>query len=121
MVQPETGHVFVDTSYLLKTSDEDPAYITIKTNGWRIGSPEVMKRLADPSTANEVKPDEYSFRLSIKLETGDMRYREKLNTGMWVGSAARLGAEGRPIDCCFVVQNADFQQWYMMLIAYRDG
>lgn len=29
-----------------------------------------------------------------KLETGDQRYAEKVNTGMWVGSGARRGAEG---------------------------
>ncbi|QIX00685.1 hypothetical protein AMS68_006202 [Peltaster fructicola] len=93
IVLPESGHVFVDTSYLLQTDDKDPAYITIKTNGWRTGSKQVMDRLADPALADDVKPDEYSFRLSIRLETGDARYKDKINTGLWIGSAARLGSE----------------------------
>lgn len=39
-------------------------------------------------------PSEYSFRLSIKLETGDERYAERVNSGMWVGSGVRKGSEG---------------------------
>jgi hypothetical protein len=33
------------------------------------------------------------FRLFIDLETGDDRYRERVNYGMWVGSGMRKGAE----------------------------
>lgn len=93
LVDPETGHVFVDTSYLLQSDDQPPAHIAIKTSGWRSGSKEVMARLADPKTANSVDPNEYTFRLFIKLETGDERYKQ-VNTGMWIGSAARYGSEG---------------------------
>lgn len=53
-----------------------------------------MQRLADPAQVDQVKPDEYSFRLSIRLETGDARYKDIINTGLWIGSAARFGDEG---------------------------
>ena len=53
-----------------------------------------MERLFDPSKANDVDPSEYSFRLEIKLETGDDRYKHAVNGGMWIGSGARFGAEG---------------------------
>lgn len=53
-----------------------------------------MERLFDPAKADGVDPREYSFRLSIKLETGDERYAGIVNSGMWIGSGARKGAEG---------------------------
>ena len=53
-----------------------------------------MQRLFDPAQADGVDPSEYSFRLSIKLETGDERYAGIVNSGMWIGSGARKGAEG---------------------------
>jgi hypothetical protein len=53
-----------------------------------------MERLQDPERANGIDPCEYSFKLSIKLETGDVRYRDRLNGGLWIGSGARTGDEG---------------------------
>jgi len=53
-----------------------------------------LEKLFDPELANEAKPSDYVFRLSIKLETGDERYKDKVNTGLWVGSGARRGSEG---------------------------
>lgn len=83
----------LETNYLLKTNDSEPAYIVIKTSGWRTGPREVLEKLFDPEQANSVKPSEYSFRLYVNMETGDERY-SFLNEGLWVGSGARLGAEG---------------------------
>ena len=80
-----------DTAILLRTDDDTPAYISVKTSGWRTGPREVLERLANPATADSVKPTEYSFRLDVLLETGDSRYNEIVNTAMWVGSAAKLG------------------------------
>jgi hypothetical protein len=54
----------------------------------------VLEKLFDPAKANEVSPSEYSFKITVKLETGDERYKEKLNSGLWIGSGARRGAEG---------------------------
>jgi hypothetical protein len=84
----------VETKYLLRTADEPPAFIAVETSGWRTGPREVMERLQDPERANGVDPCEYSFKLSIKLETGDVRYRDRLNGGLWIGSGARTGDEG---------------------------
>ncbi|GKT56125.1 hypothetical protein ColTof4_13907 [Colletotrichum tofieldiae] len=92
VVVAESLSTAVETSYLLKTDDEAPAYITVRTTGWRTGPREVMERLFDPARANDVKPEEYSFRLNVKMETGDQRYKDIVNTAMWVGSGARLGA-----------------------------
>lgn len=93
LVVAESLSTAVETSYLLKTNDTVPAYINVRTTGWRTGPKEVMERLFDPVKASQVKPDEYSFRLSVKLETGDARYKDILNTALWIGSGARLGSQ----------------------------
>lgn len=92
IVVEEDLSTYVDTNYLLKTDDEVPAYITIKSHGWRYGPREVMEKLFDPERASTVSPFDYSFRFHVTLETGDARYNHTLNTGMWVGSGARLGS-----------------------------
>jgi len=49
--------------------------------------------LNDSAQADKVDPNAYKFRLFIEMETGDQRYSDKLNCGMWVGSGMRKGAE----------------------------
>jgi hypothetical protein len=83
----------VETNYLLQTHDNPPAFIVAKTHGWRTGPPDVLANLLDPEKADTVDPASYIFRLFIDLETGDERYRQKVNCGMWVGSGMRKGAE----------------------------
>lgn len=83
----------VDTNYLLQTSDDPPAYIVARTQGWRTGPKEVLAKLFDRHEAGTVKPDEYLFRIYVYLETGDERYKH-VNTAMWIGSGARHGSEG---------------------------
>ena len=51
-----------------------------------------MEKLADPATADTIAPNQYKFRITVELETGDDRYAF-LNTCMWVGSGCRRGAE----------------------------
>jgi Protein of unknown function (DUF3237) len=82
----------VDANYLLQTHDDPPAYITVKTNGWRTGPREVLEKLADPTVADTTPPNQYKFRINVELETGDERYGF-LNTSMWVGSGCRRGNE----------------------------
>ncbi|KAK3318873.1 hypothetical protein B0H66DRAFT_640190 [Apodospora peruviana] len=82
----------LDTRYLLKTADEKPAYIEIKTDGWRTGPPEVLEALNDPARADDVDPSLYKFRLFIGMNTGDVRYNH-VNTTMWVASGKRQGAK----------------------------
>lgn len=65
----------------------------VRTEGWRTGPPEVLERLLDPVEGDKVSPEEYRFRLTVKFETGDERYRW-VNEGMWVGSGIRRGLEG---------------------------
>lgn len=89
----ENKSTFVDTRYLLATADTPPAHIMVRTEGWRTGPPEVLTRLLDPVEGDKVSPDEYRFRIFIRLETGDERYRW-LNEGMWIGSGVRRGLEG---------------------------
>ncbi|KAB8345942.1 hypothetical protein FH972_022994 [Carpinus fangiana] len=85
---------FLETNYLLKTDDTDPAYITVKTTGWRTGDKETLQKLLDPQLANEVSPHDYKFRLYVRMESGDARY-SFVNTSMWIASAARYGSEGK--------------------------
>jgi hypothetical protein len=87
------GSARLETNYLLQTYDQPPAHIVIKTHGWRTGPPEVLAQLADPELADKVDPNNYKFRLFIEMETGDERYRDRVNCGMWVGSGMRKGAE----------------------------
>lgn len=82
----------IETNYLLKTDDEEPAYICIKTHGWRTGPREVLSALMDPARADAVDPESYTFRLFVDMETGDDRYRF-VNTTMWIGSGVRKGAQ----------------------------
>ena len=70
LVLPDSLSTYVTTNYLLKTSDPEPAYITVQTTGWRTGPKEVMEKLFNPEEADTVKASEYSFRLS---EAGDRR------------------------------------------------
>lgn len=65
------GPTWLDTNYLLKTDDEEPAYILIRTSGW----------VTD------------TWRLFIKLETGDSRYYD-LNFEMWVAGLTSSGTNG---------------------------
>lgn len=87
------GSAKLETNYILETNDSPPAHIVIKTHGWRTGPPEVLAQLADPELADKVDPNSYKFRLFIDMETGDERYRDRVNCGMWVGSGMRRGAE----------------------------
>lgn len=89
----DDGSAHLDTNYILQTYDNPPAHIVIRTKGWRTGPPEVLEQLADPEQADNVDPRSYKFRLFIEMETGDERYREKIQYGMWVGSGMRKGAE----------------------------
>ncbi|KAI0127992.1 hypothetical protein BJ170DRAFT_683815 [Xylariales sp. AK1849] len=93
VVNPNTYVVKMETMYLLKTNDAEPAYIEIRTRGVRTGPREVLEALQDPAKANSVDPSSYLFRLYVFMETGDVRYADKVNCGMWVGSGMRKGAE----------------------------
>jgi len=76
----------MDSTYLLETHDNPPAHIVMKTHGWRTETPQTQG--LDLSDARN-----YSFRLFVEMETGDQRYMDKVNCGMWVGSGIRKGAE----------------------------
>ncbi|KAL7268102.1 hypothetical protein RUND412_009285 [Rhizina undulata] len=78
----------IDTRYLLITDDETPAYIYIYTSGWLTGPVDVLTELANPATANNVKPTQYTDRLYVNMETGDSRY-SFVNTAMWLASSSR--------------------------------
>ncbi|KAG8157150.1 hypothetical protein KVR01_012858 [Diaporthe batatas] len=93
----EKKSTFVDTRYLLATADAPPAHIMVRTEGWRTGPPDVLTRLLDPVEGDKVSPDEYRFRIFIRLETGDDRYRW-LNEGMWIGSGVRRGLEAHNME-----------------------
>jgi Protein of unknown function (DUF3237) len=83
----------LSANYLLQTSDEPPAFIGVKTSGWKTGSKDVLEKLQDAAQADGVSPNSYKFRLNVELETGDERYNF-VNTLMWVGSGCRRGTEG---------------------------
>lgn len=81
------------TSYLLQTNDSPPAFITIKSKGFRSGPFEVLQALQNPQTAAGVDPNTFKSRLIITMQTGDERYKEKVNYGLWIGSGLKVGKE----------------------------
>lgn len=88
----------IDATYLLQTNDEPPAYITARSKGWRTGPKDVLERLSDPQVADTVPANQYKFRITVELETGDERYAF-LNTCLWTGSGARRINESTCRDC----------------------
>ncbi|KAK4237208.1 hypothetical protein C8A03DRAFT_44929 [Achaetomium macrosporum] len=82
----------IDARYLMQTNDEHPAHIICKITGWLTGERDVMERLSDPVAADNLAAHRYQLRVTMELETGDERYQD-INTGIWVGSGCRRGAE----------------------------
>jgi len=80
----------LDTSCPLEMSDARPAYIAVRTWGWRAGLRDVLRRLLDPALADRVTWAGYSFRLFVSMMTGDARYNHT-NTKMWVTSGVWMG------------------------------
>jgi len=99
LVAPDLS-THLDATYILQTHDHPPAFISVKSEGWRVGPREILEKLEDPAVADEVDPKSYCFRLFVHMETGDTRYLH-LNTGMWVGSGVRRGTEGMPCSMLF--------------------
>lgn len=82
----------IDARYLMQTLEEPPALIICKMTGWLTGERDVMERLQDPVAADNVAAHRYRLRVTMELETGDERYQD-LNTGIWMASGCRRGAE----------------------------
>lgn len=79
----DDGTALIDTRYTAET--DDGALVYLATNGVRHGPPEVLERVI---AGAEVGPEEYYFRVSVRLETGDPRY-SWLNRTVFVAYAAR--------------------------------
>ncbi|MBI4940504.1 MAG: DUF3237 domain-containing protein [Actinobacteria bacterium] len=77
------GTIVVDTRYVALT--DAGAHITLATQGFRHGPPEVLARLA---VGELVGADEYVFRLTARLEAADQALAW-VNATVFVGSAAR--------------------------------
>ena len=77
------GTAVVDTRYVART--DDGALLTVATQGFRSGPPRVLERLA---AGEPVGPDEYSFRLTARLESAATQL-EWVNRRVFVASAAR--------------------------------
>ncbi|KAK4144862.1 uncharacterized protein C8A04DRAFT_11142 [Dichotomopilus funicola] len=89
---PKDSATRIDSTYLMQTSDDQPALIVCKMSGWLTGERDVMERLQDPVAADNVAAGRYRLRVTMQLETGDERYQD-LNTAMWLCSGCRRGAE----------------------------
>lgn len=81
----------LDNEYLLKMDGTIPAYISIKTWGWRHGPREIMEKVFDPKQSSTITPFDYTLRMFTTLETGDGRLKYDLNYGMWIASGGRFG------------------------------
>ena len=82
----------VQGTYLLQTHDVPPAFVSVRTEGWRVGPRDVLEKLGDPAQVDGVEPKSYSFRLYVHMETGHPKYLQ-LNTGMWIGSGVQRASE----------------------------
>lgn len=74
--------------YLVQTLDEPPAMIAVRVEGSRTGPVELLKQLR-PGCQEGVDPRRYQFRLSLRMETADERYAERVNYGLWIGSGVK--------------------------------
>ncbi|MFH4233580.1 DUF3237 domain-containing protein, partial [Acinetobacter baumannii] len=79
------GLAIIDTRYLLET--DDGALIYLQTKGYRHGSAETLKQLAQ---GKDVDPKNYYFKITMQFETSSPKY-SWLNQTVAVGSAMRLG------------------------------
>jgi len=79
------GLAIIDTRYLLET--DDGALIYLQTKGYRHGSAETLKQLAQ---GKDVNPKNYYFKITMQFETSSPKY-SWLNQTVAVGSAMRLG------------------------------
>ena len=104
-------------NYLLQTNDEPPAFISVKTSGWRTGPPEILEKLQDPAQADGVNPTSYKFRLNLELESGDDRY-SFVNTLLWIGSGCCRGMEGTCIDGPTARSRSRYQADMTILVIY---
>lgn len=78
--------------YLIQTIDDPPAKIAVHMEANRTGPAEVLKQLRS-ACMEGVDPRRYKFRLTLRMETADERYAEKVNFGMWVGSGCKNDGE----------------------------
>jgi hypothetical protein len=81
------GALEIGAHYVLETSESER--VEIRTAGVRAGPPEVLERLA---RFEDVAPDEYYFRLSVRLATGAARL-ERWNSLLGVGHGERRRSE----------------------------
>lgn len=107
----------IKVRYLLQTADEPPAFISVKSSGWLTGSKEILEKVVDPSTADQVNPTTYKYRVNISLESGDERYAF-VNTGMWVGSGCRRGTESEYTRAVIVLSCRDYANKMPFLVIF---
>lgn len=77
----------------MQINDEPPAFTTLKSKGFHTGPFEVLQKLVNPAMVAGVDPDTYKSRLVITMETGDEKYKDKVNCGLWIGSGMKIGME----------------------------
>ncbi|HEY7106203.1 MAG TPA: DUF3237 domain-containing protein [Acidimicrobiia bacterium] len=81
------GTLEIGAHYVLETDDGD--HVEVRTAGVRSGPPEVLERLA---RFEDVEPDEYYFRLSVRLTTGATRL-DRWNSLLGIGRGERRRSE----------------------------
>ncbi len=81
------GVLEIGAHYVLQTTEGE--LVEIRTAGVRAGPPEALERL---SRFEDVAPDEYYFRLSVRLATGAARL-DRWNSILGVGRGERRRAE----------------------------
>jgi hypothetical protein len=83
------GVLELDARYVIK--DERGGLVRVVSQGYRHGSPDVMARLARGA---QVEPEEYSFRTTMRFETGAEELAW-LNKTIAVATAERRAREVR--------------------------
>lgn len=81
-------------SFILQTADDPPAYIIVKTDGWLTGPKDVLDKVNDMTSADNLPPSSYKYRVHLTMETGDERFHF-VNTLMWISSGCRRGHESK--------------------------
>ncbi|KAF4460370.1 outer membrane beta-barrel [Fusarium albosuccineum] len=86
MLHKESPSRIVEAILKLKTNDEAPATLEIRTRGTISGPSDILDKLLDPLTPDTIDSRLDSLRMFSDIKTSDLRYAETVNVGMWVSS-----------------------------------
>ncbi|KAK7209338.1 hypothetical protein V2G26_016516 [Clonostachys chloroleuca] len=83
----------VEGAFIMRTTDEPPAVLEMRTRGSLSGPCEILDALLSSRKPREIDPRKYGFRMFLTIKTTDKRYADIVNCGLWVASGVWRGEE----------------------------